>query len=437
MNYLKGNVMGRPPEGQWFNRKQGDEGIYAKPKYNWEMGEVDGFHGGGKFSKFSDDFMKTGTGGHVFGHGHYISEEKGVGKYYYDLYQKEHGAPEMFKTSVRGKTDWLDKQPEWLRNEVADLYRNDVPVSAWGDFLRRRKESFSRSIRTNEERLKTSIQPWIEEANIVNAKKSLKPMDDLISDLDKGLVEKAVETKAAGIYKVKLFKGKDPSEYNFMDWDKPVSKSNAEKISKIADELPTVKSEYGHGSSPEQLREWLKPHMQMTGEDIYRQLSDGLGSQKAASEFLQRAGIDGNRYPVGTLSGQTSGSKLLIDGQELFKRISKDRTPKSHELVMESAASVGSENKSKIVSHLKTVLKDNQEQLTSTSWGTLGESSRFFYQNNIEAINTAIGRIEAAKTIKFSPGPKNFVIFDPKNIEIMEGPGKNALLNPGYPKGEF
>lgn len=29
-------------------------------------------------------------------------------------------------------------------------------------------------------------------------------------------------------------------------------------------------------------------------------------------------------------------------------------------------------------------------------------------------------------------GKKNFVIFDPKNIEIMERPGKNALLSPGY-----
>ena len=32
--------------------------------------------------------------------------------------------------------------------------------------------------------------------------------------------------------------------------------------------------------------------------------------------------------------------------------------------------------------------------------------------------------------------PKNYVIFDHKNIEIMEGPGKNALFKPGYPKGK-
>ena len=32
------------------------------------------------------------------------------------------------------------------------------------------------------------------------------------------------------------------------------------------------------------------------------------------------------------------------------------------------------------------------------------------------------------------PVKKNYVIFDPKNIDIMEGPGKNALFKPGYPK---
>jgi len=40
--HLKQNIMGRQPEGAWFNRKRMDEGLYAEPKYNWAMGEIPG-----------------------------------------------------------------------------------------------------------------------------------------------------------------------------------------------------------------------------------------------------------------------------------------------------------------------------------------------------------------------------------------------------------
>ena len=40
--HLKKNIMGRQPEGAWFNRKREDEGLYAEPKYNWAMGEIPG-----------------------------------------------------------------------------------------------------------------------------------------------------------------------------------------------------------------------------------------------------------------------------------------------------------------------------------------------------------------------------------------------------------
>jgi len=39
-NYLKGNIIPRKAEGAWFDRKQGDEGIYAEPNYNMLQGEV-------------------------------------------------------------------------------------------------------------------------------------------------------------------------------------------------------------------------------------------------------------------------------------------------------------------------------------------------------------------------------------------------------------
>ena len=57
-NYLKGNIIPRKKEGAWFDREQGDEGIYAEPNYNMLRGEVPGpvkGIGGGKFFDLLSD----------------------------------------------------------------------------------------------------------------------------------------------------------------------------------------------------------------------------------------------------------------------------------------------------------------------------------------------------------------------------------------------
>ena len=41
-DYLKGNLMSRPPEGKFLDREKGEEGIWAEPELNWEMAEVVG-----------------------------------------------------------------------------------------------------------------------------------------------------------------------------------------------------------------------------------------------------------------------------------------------------------------------------------------------------------------------------------------------------------
>ncbi|OEU68405.1 MAG: hypothetical protein BBJ57_02250 [Desulfobacterales bacterium PC51MH44] len=322
MKYLKGNLMGRPPEGQWFNRKQGDEGIYAEPNYNMELGEVEGFHGGGMFSKFSDNFMKTGTGGHVFGWGHYISEEKGVGKYYKDLYAKEHkqktfeiagekftGMKDVRKAFVEKFRDKHDLPDDVLDNIAYFSYKYD-DIGARG------------------------IAKAIAPEGHKDFGKILGAVNDLRMSTD--------VTTSAAVYKVKLFKGKDPSEYTFLDWDKPISKAKSDKINqalrkeKLGQSIQKLREEK---IGEQSLYDVVGPanYQGATGGEFYRDLAANIGD-KEASQFLDRAGISGIRFPVGSLSGFTD------------------------------------------------------------------------------------------------KGKKNYVIFDPKNIEILEGPGKNVLLSPGYPK---
>ena len=55
------------------------------------------------------------------------------------------------------------------------------------------------------------------------------------------------------------------------------------------------------------LKDYLEQYLDLhsTGGELYGQLSDALGSPKAASEFLARAGIDGVKYPVDSYGGKT------------------------------------------------------------------------------------------------------------------------------------
>ena len=62
LEYLKGNLMGRQPEGKWFERT-GDEppSLYAEPNYNWSLGEIDPPGIGGKeFVKAAAIKLKNG-----------------------------------------------------------------------------------------------------------------------------------------------------------------------------------------------------------------------------------------------------------------------------------------------------------------------------------------------------------------------------------------
>ena len=227
--YLINNLLGRETLGRgknfaWYNRTKGEEGIYATPQHEMLLGEIDAHHGGGVFGKFKDDFMKSGTGGHVFGWGHYVSEEKGVAKYYKDLYQKEHG-----------------------------------------DFLHLDKQG--------------------------NALKT--------------------QPKAAQ-YKVKLFKGKSPDEYSFLDWDKPVGPKRIAKVKAQAQKEGVLDEIESMGD--------ISANAEHSGQALYKTVQLGFDSKEAASKFLNRAGIDGIRYPVGTLSGGNN-PKLKYSVDETIKRI--------------------------------------------------------------------------------------------------------------------
>ena len=118
-------------------------------------------------------------------------------------------------------------------------------------------------------------------------------------------VKRYIKDKNESLYNVTLHKGKKPSEYDYLRWDKDISKEQGNKI------LKQLRKEKIDSPTIERMVENKYP-----GFDMYNTLSDLLESTskkptepgKLASEFLLRAGIDGIKYPSGTLSG-VKGSK--------------------------------------------------------------------------------------------------------------------------------
>lgn len=108
---------------------------------------------------------------------------------------------------------------------------------------------------------------------------------------------KRVRDKGA-VTKWKVHPGKTPDQYDYLRWDALASEDTIKKINK-----QFVKEGLGENFVPESIK--------IAGRHIYEELSrvffnKGLGGDKAASQFLLRAGIDGIKYPAGTLAGGAS-----------------------------------------------------------------------------------------------------------------------------------
>ena len=116
----------------------------------------------------------------------------------------------------------------------------------------------------------------------------------------------AIESFKGNLYKVSLHKDKAPDEFTWLEWDKPVSIDNLELIFLEAEKLGGIDFKDGWEIDS---KNGLTNHRgsKVEGYEMYRWLSKKLGSDKEASLFLLRAGIDGIKFPAESLAmGATS-----------------------------------------------------------------------------------------------------------------------------------
>ena len=97
-----------------------------------------------------------------------------------------------------------------------------------------------------------------------------------------------------GNYKANLYEVDIPDDdgTNYIHWEKIISDRTLDSLIKL------LKNEH-----PEEADKIVILPYGETGQNLYKRLSGGLGSPRAASEFLSRAGFVGISYPAQYTSG--------------------------------------------------------------------------------------------------------------------------------------
>ena len=230
--------------------------------------ELNAYHGSPhSFDKFSTQHMGTGEGAQAFGWGLYFTELEDIA----DRYAK-------IKQNVEEIADYLYDRTYTIKDVESIEKMSNAELK---EKIIQRYENLIKEINND---------------NIENLdfKKHLIDTQLILKNRYLDYISKSNPTK----YKVTLHKGKTPEQYNWLEWDRQVSNNIFDKIDKQAKlngniMLEMIAKDFNRRNQ--------------NGENVYKNISKILNSDKEASLFLLRSGIDGIKYPAESIArGATS-----------------------------------------------------------------------------------------------------------------------------------
>jgi hypothetical protein len=230
---------------------------YLNERYS-KNESIEVYHGSPyNFDTFSADKVSTGIGAQSYGWGFYFTDLKSVAK----------GWAESLEDMAEVKIDGIT--PSHFINDYVSRI-----IKLHGN----KKELVLLILKSNAKQLLFNKKITQEEYEfIINAKK--------ISS-----------KRSRNIYQVELHKGKSPNEYDYLNWIRDITD---EQIKKIDNQIK--KEGYSGRVSIENGKVYKdvggKSEIK-NGRDIYRAFAGDKGfTEKEASLFLLRSGIDGIKYP--------------------------------------------------------------------------------------------------------------------------------------------
>lgn len=271
------------------------------------------YHGSqASFDKFDHSFMGSGEGAQAYGWGTYVSEVEGIAK----AYAKQNTAKRNTEYTV-AKRAYEDAETEYknLTNYIADSELNinmyNIPslennkkklemykengIQHWVEVYEQRVERGEKTIKEERER--------IEEYKL-KQKEAYKLMDESKKKLD------SIEKPKRNLYSVDI---PDDTGRNYIGWDEPLGAAKIMRLPKVfkADgwEYKKVGMYDTYKIDGNEHEVWLEPSL-TTGKELYRDLTNALGSDKAASEFLSKAGFVGVKVIAQRNAGGNKEGKM-------------------------------------------------------------------------------------------------------------------------------
>lgn len=268
------------------------------------------------FDRFDHSFMSTGEGAQAYGWGTYVTEVNGIAKSY-----AENLTGRDYARQINRLAQHIEARKDFIKTRKADIRRNEdyeKYAKTIRKNLRDSQKEYKAAERAGNEKDMEFYQSLINIANqqldpehhkhlvdsfwddINNAQADIDQSNTEIVELKKKL--KDLEGKR-NLYTVEI---PDDTGENYLDWEQPVSDKQAKAIEHVA------KQEFDDEMADKIMRPIIK------GNDfnrVYAIFSDKsrLGSDKAASEFLSRAGFTGIKYPAqATTGGRSDGARNYV-----------------------------------------------------------------------------------------------------------------------------
>ena len=259
------------------------------------------YHGSAAdFEAFDHSHMGEGEGAQAYGWGSYVTEVKGIGKSYATSNEEK-----MARLSISEKKEYIKRRKRDIK-EMGDYERYAKKImrnrrNSEKEYKAAKKAGNEQDMRFYEDLMAISDSQLKRENH-----KAL--IDSFYDDINKAQSEiDELEAKFKGNHHLYTVEIPEDTGGNYLDWDKPVTKEQQGKIYKqLRDEKTTLDgatADFWNGKS----------HVWDSGREFYSfldycfiDINENNDSQKAASEFLSRAGFTGIRYPAEYRSGGRS-----------------------------------------------------------------------------------------------------------------------------------
>lgn len=314
IKYPAGTIMGGVEEDEinYVIFKPEDMKITEHTKFS-----IKTYHGSqASFDKFDHSFMGSGEGAQAYGWGTYVSEVEGIAKAYAKsnaTIHSDNGYKEALykyreadfnyhitETSYKNAVKNLKEKEQLAHPKIKNLENELKEAKSSGDTI---SVGF----------LETALKNWNEV--LQTARKEVSKYEDTILPNDKDVLEKAKKRMEELMPKRNLYSVDIPDDTgrNYIGWDEPLGAAKIMRLPKVfkADGWEYKKDgmydTYKINGNEHEV--WLEPSL-TTGKELYRDLTNALGSDKAASEFLSKAGFVGVKVIADRTTGGNKEGKM-------------------------------------------------------------------------------------------------------------------------------